>query len=33
MELFLQLNKKKNKVMLFPSRNIFLKDENNQALT
>jgi hypothetical protein len=30
---FFQLNKKKNKVVLVPSNNIFLKDENNQALT
>lgn len=29
---FFQLNKKRNKVVLFPSNNIFLKDENNQAL-
>ena len=33
LQLFLQLNKKKNKVLLFPSKNIFLKDENNQLLT
>jgi hypothetical protein len=33
LQMFLQLTKKKNKVVLFPSNNIFLKDENNQALT
>lgn len=33
MNAFFQLNKKKNKVVLVPSNNIFLKDENNQALT
>ena len=32
LQLFLQMNKKKNKVVLFPSKNIFLKDENNRAL-
>lgn len=26
------MSKKKNKVILFPSKNIFLKDENNRAL-
>lgn len=30
---FFQLNKKRNKVVLVPSNNIFLKDENNQALS
>lgn len=30
---FLQLNKKRNRVVLSPSNNIFLKEENNQALT
>lgn len=33
MNAFFQLNKKRNKVVLVPSNNIFLKDENNQALT
>lgn len=31
-ELFFQVNKKKSKVVLFPSNNIFLKDETNKAL-
>jgi hypothetical protein len=32
MQLFFSMSKKKNKVVLFPSKNIFLKDENNRAL-
>jgi hypothetical protein len=32
MQLFFSMSKKKNKVILFPSKNIFLKDENNRAL-
>lgn len=30
---FLQVNKKRNRIVLFPSDNIFIKEENNQALT
>jgi hypothetical protein len=30
--MFFQLNSKKNKVVLLPSNNIFLKEENNRAL-
>ena len=32
MQLFFSMSKKKNKVILFPSKNIFLKDEHNRAL-
>lgn len=31
--MFLQLNKKRNRVVLFPSDNIFIKEDNNQALS
>lgn len=33
MQLFFSMSKKKNKVILFPSKNIFLKDEHNRALS
>ena len=32
LQMFLQLNKKKNRVTLFPSDNIFIKEDNNQVL-
>ena len=32
LELFFHVSKKKSKVVLFPSNNIFLKEENNRAL-
>lgn len=31
MQMFLQLNKARNRVVLFPSDNIFIKEESNQA--